>query len=92
MATHLQREIAQAVRAYAHRQRLAETLPGLESVLQNCMNYLETDTLVGYHWKVRRTNGRLEYEPLPDIDPNQLYLPAFEHLAQALEEEKAKKG
>jgi len=91
MASHLRYEIAKAVRAYAYRKRLAQTLPELESVLHACLDFLETDTLTGYKWKVRRENGSLIYEPLTGIDDRQLYLPTFEYLTKALEEEKAKK-
>ena len=92
MASHLRYEIAKAVRAYAYRKRLAQTLPELESVLHACLDFLETDTLTGYKWKVRRENDNLIYEPMSATDDRQLYLPTFEHLAQTLEEEKAKKG
>ena len=92
MASRLHNEIAKAVRAYAYRKQLADTLPQLESMLHACFDYLKAETLTGYRWQVRRENGTLVYEPLPGTDQRQLYLPTFEHLAKALEEEKGKKG
>ena len=92
MSSGLSNEIAKAVRAYAYRKRLAQTLPELESVLNACFDYLETDTLTGYHWRVKRENGTIAYEPLREVDHRQLYLPCFEHLTKMLEEEKAREG
>lgn len=89
-AARIKNEIAKAVRTYAYRRQLAATLPELESLLNACFDYLHTDTLTGYQWRVRRSNGNLEFERLAQEDSRQLYLPTFEYLAQALEESKTK--
>lgn len=81
------------MRAYAYRSRLAETLPELESSLNSCMDYLQTETLIGYGWLVKRGPEGLHCEPAPDLDTRQLYLPHCEsmELRKALEEEQKRK-
>ena len=95
MPASLQREIQNSVRAFAYRSRLAQSLPELESGLLGCMDYLHTDTLTGHGWMVTRgENGDgLVYEPAPDVDVRQLYLPQCESaiLAKALAKEKERK-
>ncbi len=84
--------IGKAVRAYAHRKRLTGTVPELESAINAYMDYLESDTLTGYKWRVRRKNGVLEYEPIPRTDDRQLFLPYCEAVDEAAAQEQEKSG